>query len=55
MPSPSPIKGEVGRPKKGMGMSTRLNELNKTWHLLPLSPACNPYYKLVLVTRAVAD
>ena len=42
-----------------------LNKLNKTqlrstlspetWDLLPLSPVCNPYYKLVLVTRAVAD
>ena len=42
-----------------------LNELNeaqlrssfspKTWDMLPLSSVCNPYYKLVLGTRAAAD
>jgi len=53
------------RGKKEIGTSTRLNELNKTqlrsifspetWDLLPLSPVCNPYYKLVPVTRAATD
>ena len=47
------------------GHAERLNELNETqlrstlspenWDLLLLSPVCNPYYKLVLVTRAAAD
>jgi hypothetical protein len=45
-------------PHWGRGNPIQLNptQLNltvpsKTWDLLPLLPVCNPYYKLVPVTR----